>query len=140
MSLAIFLKILGALKGINLSYRTSVQNDLIYLIYFPKASECNQEMPQSQATDQPTAIQGKTQNNNSHTTVKNTFKVKQPNLSSLASIVARKMYSTYRMLRIMGQALCVTRKLFSYFSTKRYVVGTQKNLNEMVLLSAQNIC
>ena len=31
-------------------------------------------------------------------------------------------------------------KLFSYFSTKTYVVGTQKNrLNEMVLLSTQNI-
>ena len=30
--------------------------------------------------------------------------------------------------------------LFSYFSTKTYVVGTQKNhLNEMVLLSTQNI-
>ena len=32
-------------------------------------------------------------------------------------------------------------KLFSYFSTKTYVVGTQKNpLNETVLLSTQNIC
>ena len=30
---------------------------------------------------------------------------------------------------------------FSYFSTKTYVVGTQKNhLNETVLLSTQNIC
>ena len=30
---------------------------------------------------------------------------------------------------------------FSYFSTKTYVVGTQKNrLKETVLLSAQNIC
>ena len=30
---------------------------------------------------------------------------------------------------------------FPYFSTKAYVVGTQKNhLNEMVLLSTQNIC
>ena len=30
---------------------------------------------------------------------------------------------------------------FSYFSTKTYVVGTQKNrLNEMVLMSTQNIC
>ena len=29
----------------------------------------------------------------------------------------------------------------SYFSAKTYVVGTQKNrLNEMVLLSTQNIC
>ena len=31
--------------------------------------------------------------------------------------------------------------LFSYFSTKTYVMGTQKNrLNETVLLSTQNIC
>ena len=30
---------------------------------------------------------------------------------------------------------------FSYFSTKTYVVSTQKNgLNETVLLSTQNIC
>ena len=35
----------------------------------------------------------------------------------------------------------VIKNLFSYFSTKTYVVGTQKNcLNEMVLLSIQNIC
>ena len=35
----------------------------------------------------------------------------------------------------------VIKKQFSYFSTKTYVVGTQKNrLNEMVLLSTQNIC
>ena len=33
------------------------------------------------------------------------------------------------------------KKYFSYFSTKTYVVGTQKNrLNETVLLSTQNIC
>ena len=32
-------------------------------------------------------------------------------------------------------------KYFSYFSTKTYVVGTQKNrLNETVLLSTQNTC
>ena len=32
-------------------------------------------------------------------------------------------------------------KFFFYFSTNTYVVGTQKNhLNEMVLLSTQNIC
>ena len=40
-------------------------------------------------------------------------------------------------------------KYFSYFSSKTYLVGTQKNhlnemvknhLNEMVLLSTQNIC
>ena len=34
-----------------------------------------------------------------------------------------------------------TKKLFYYFSTKTYVVDTQKNrLNETVILSAQNIC
>ena len=33
------------------------------------------------------------------------------------------------------------KKLNSYFSTKTYVVGTQKNhLNETVLLSTKNIC
>ena len=32
-------------------------------------------------------------------------------------------------------------EIFSYFSTKTYVVGTQKNrLNETVHLSTQNIC
>ena len=31
--------------------------------------------------------------------------------------------------------------IFSYFSTKTYVVGTQNNrLNKTVLLSTQNIC
>ena len=35
----------------------------------------------------------------------------------------------------------VMKILFSYFSTKTYVVGAQKNrLNETVLLSIQNIC
>ena len=35
----------------------------------------------------------------------------------------------------------VPEKCFSYFSTKTYVVGTQKNrFNETVLLSTQNIC
>ena len=30
---------------------------------------------------------------------------------------------------------------FSYFSSKTYVMGTQKNrLNEKILLSTQNIC
>ena len=39
-----------------------------------------------------------------------------------------------------GFSECVTKNLFSYFSTKSYVVGTQKNrLNETVLLSTQNI-
>ena len=35
---------------------------------------------------------------------------------------------------------CVTTKYFSFFSTKTYVVGTQKNrLNETALLSTHNI-
>ena len=35
---------------------------------------------------------------------------------------------------------CVIKIYFSYFSTKTYVMGTQKNpLNETVLLSTQNI-
>ena len=35
----------------------------------------------------------------------------------------------------------VIKNYFSYFSTKTYVVGTQKNrLNETVLLSTQNKC
>ena len=36
---------------------------------------------------------------------------------------------------------CVIENYISYLSTKTYVVGTQKNrLNEMVLLSTQNTC
>ena len=36
---------------------------------------------------------------------------------------------------------CVTEFFFSYFTTKAYVVGTQKNsLNETILLSTKNIC
>ena len=36
---------------------------------------------------------------------------------------------------------CVTENYFSYFSTKTYVVSTQKNrLDETVLLSTQNTC
>ena len=36
---------------------------------------------------------------------------------------------------------CVPKNSFSYFSSKPYVVGTQKNRrNETVLLSTQNIC
>ena len=35
---------------------------------------------------------------------------------------------------------CISENQFSYFSTKTYVVGTQKNnLNETVLLSIQNL-
>ena len=40
-----------------------------------------------------------------------------------------------------AQIRLVTKKIFSYFSTKTYVVGTQKNLLiEAVILSTQNIC
>ena len=43
-----------------------------------------------------------------------------------------------------GQAFseeCVPKYYFSYFTTKTYVVGTQKNrLYEAVLLSVQNMC
>ena len=44
--------------------------------------------------------------------------------------------------RMSGLQLRVrTGKIISYFSTKTYVVGTQKNrLNETVLLITQNIC
>ena len=36
---------------------------------------------------------------------------------------------------------CVTKHYLFYFSSKTYVVGTQKNrLNETVLLSTKNIC
>ena len=35
---------------------------------------------------------------------------------------------------------CQTEKSLSYFSTKTYIVGTQKNcLNEAVLLSTENV-
>ena len=44
-------------------------------------------------------------------------------------------------LQARASVRCVPKKLFSYFSIKTYVVGTQKNrLNETVLLSTQNIC
>ena len=46
------------------------------------------------------------------------------------------------IIAITGPQIKVcNRKLFSYFSTKTYVVGTQKNpLNETVLLSTKNKC
>ena len=51
------------------------------------------------------------------------------------------MCSYGRYNRTLVKSVCVTEKCFSYFSTKTYVVGTQKNcLNETVLLSTQNIC
>ena len=37
--------------------------------------------------------------------------------------------------------MCMTENYFSYFSTKTFVVGTQKKrLNETVILSTQNVC
>ena len=49
----------------------------------------------------------------------------------------------FTQIRCLSRVLykgCVIKISFSYFSTKTYVVGTQKNqLNEMVLLSTQNI-
>ena len=37
--------------------------------------------------------------------------------------------------------VCLIKNKFAYFSTKTYVVGTQKNrLDETVLLSTQHIC
>ena len=45
-------------------------------------------------------------------------------------------------LSISGLQVCgIIKNYFPYLSTKTYVVGTQKNhLNEMVLLNTQNIC
>ena len=41
----------------------------------------------------------------------------------------------------LGTALERSPDYFSYFSTKTYVVGTQKNrLNETVIMSTQNTC
>ena len=52
------------------------------------------------------------------------------------------LYETVTFTAFSGSELRVCdKKYFSYFSTKTYVVGTQKNrLNETVLLSTQNIC
>ena len=50
------------------------------------------------------------------------------------------------MLKLMGKKIFrplvkCTKNHFSYFSTKTYVVGTQKNhLNKTVHFSTQNIC
>ena len=42
---------------------------------------------------------------------------------------------------IVEADLQIRMQLFSYFSTKTYAVGTQKNcLNETVLLSTKNMC
>ena len=56
--------------------------------------------------------------------------------------ILEKVYSNSIYNNISGLKLRVRNKnLFFYFSTKTYVVGTQKKrLNETVLLSTQNIC
>ena len=64
-----------------------------------------------------------------------------PNDESLiCTVISYKFYlsisagRTY--VKSINEKIC-----FSYFSTKTYVVGTQKNrLNETVLLNTQNIC
>ena len=49
-------------------------------------------------------------------------------------------FKTVALIQSFSQE-CVPKKYFSYFSTKTYIVGAQKNcLNETVLLSAQNTC
>ena len=50
---------------------------------------------------------------------------------------ARKNIDLKILFRDIG---CIMQKYYSYFSTKSYVAGTQKNcFNETVLLSTQNI-
>ena len=57
-------------------------------------------------------------------------------------IITRKpIFAAYEQQGAEQTAQCVTENCFSYFSTKTYVVGTQKNrLDETVLLSTQNTC
>ena len=46
----------------------------------------------------------------------------------------------FKAIQIASVNMPLVKSVHSYFSTKTYVVGTQKNrLNEMVLLSTQNI-
>ena len=53
--------------------------------------------------------------------------------------VSNQMEESISVYRVKSE--CETDNYFSYFSTKTYVVGTQKNrLNETVLLSTQNTC
>ena len=61
-------------------------------------------------------------------------------------ILVLKLFSLKTFMKTIGvnrpqDNECVLKNHFSYLSTKTYVVGTQKNcLNEMVLLSTQNTC
>ena len=58
----------------------------------------------------------------------------------LRHVPTNAIYITVHLNRYYSEE-CAPEKYFSYFSTKRYVMGTQKNhLNETVLLSTQNIC
>ena len=59
------------------------------------------------------------------------------------------VHASHKLIDQLQQKTCTAgpqirvcnEKLFSYFSTKTYVVGTQKNrLNETVLLRTQNTC
>ena len=51
------------------------------------------------------------------------------------------LMKSFPFLQIPSVFLCIFENYISYFSTKTYVVGSQKNhLHEMVLLNTQNIC
>ena len=56
--------------------------------------------------------------------------------------LTKKFYENDQMGKYQAPQIRVCNfKLFSYFSTKTYVMSTQKNrLNETVLLSTQNTC
>ena len=61
-------------------------------------------------------------------------------MTKVAASKERVKHSTIFFVCEQGLLLRVCNKKKSYFSTKTYVVGTQKNhLNEMVLLSTQNM-
>ena len=67
------------------------------------------------------------------------FSTKQLNLKVLPTAKSRWCHISDHLPDL--QLRVRTPKIFSYFSTETYVVGTQKNrLNETVLLSTQNIC
>ena len=59
----------------------------------------------------------------------------------IEEIIGCILKTTYRKANLLATVFGKHDRQFSYFSTKTYVVGTQKNrLNETVLLSPQNIC
>ena len=61
-----------------------------------------------------------------------------------SAMVARQSLNDEELVRESGLKKClecVTKDYFTYFSTKTYVLGTQKNhLNETCLMSMQHIC